>query len=45
MKQLQIKRVKSVIGSKPNQRATVKALGLNKISKTVVKADTPTLEE
>jgi large subunit ribosomal protein L30 len=43
MKQLQIKLVRSVIGSKPNQRATAKALGLTKMQKTVVKPDTPTI--
>ena len=43
MKQLQIKLVRSVIASKPNQRATAKALGLTKLQKTVVKSDTPTI--
>lgn len=31
--------VKSLIGRKPNQRATAKALGLTKIGKNVVKDD------
>lgn len=31
--------VKSLIGRKPNQRATAKALGLTKIGKCVVKED------
>lgn len=31
--------VKSLIGRKPNQRATAKALGLTKIGKSVVKDD------
>ncbi len=31
--------VKSLIGRKPNQRATAKALGLNKIGQTVVKEE------
>ncbi len=31
--------VKSLIGRKPNQVATAKALGLTKIGKTVVKED------
>ncbi len=43
MAQLQIKLVKSLIASKPNQRATAKALGLTKLQKTVVKDDTPTI--
>ena len=33
--------VKSVIGSKPNQRATVKALGLGKINSVTEKEATP----
>jgi large subunit ribosomal protein L30 len=32
---------KSVIGTKPGHRATVKALGLSKIGKTVEHNDTP----
>ena len=43
MAKLQIKIIKSVIGSKPNQRATAKALGLTKLQKTVIKDDTPTI--
>jgi large subunit ribosomal protein L30 len=43
MAQLQIKLVRSLIASKPNQRATAKALGLTKLQKTVVKNDTPTI--
>jgi large subunit ribosomal protein L30 len=43
MAKLQIKLVKSVIASKPNQRATAIALGLTKLQKTVVKDDTPTI--
>ncbi len=31
--------VKSLIGRKPNQRLTAKALGLSKIGQTVVKED------
>jgi large subunit ribosomal protein L30 len=42
-KKLEIKLVRSVIASKPNQRATAKALGLTKLQKTVVKDDTPTI--
>ena len=42
-KKLNIKLVRSLIASKPNQRATAKALGLTKLQKTVVKDDTPTI--
>ena len=38
-KQLKITLVKSVISSKPAQRATVAALGLGKINSTVVMPD------
>jgi large subunit ribosomal protein L30 len=38
---LKVKQIKSGIGAKPNQRATLKALGLRKIGHTVVKADRP----
>lgn len=43
MAKLQIKLVRSTIGSKPNQRKTAIALGLTKLQKTVVKDDTPTI--
>lgn len=43
MKTLEITLVKSLIASKPNQRKTAKALGLNKINQTVVKQDTETI--
>lgn len=43
MAELHIKLVRSTIGGKPNQRATVKALGLTRLQKTVVKQDTPTI--
>lgn len=36
-KKLEITLVRSVIGSKPDQRATVQALGLRKTNQTVVK--------
>jgi large subunit ribosomal protein L30 len=42
-KKLEIKLVRSTIGSLPNQRKTAKALGLTKLQKTVVKDDTPTI--
>ncbi|WP_347792389.1 50S ribosomal protein L30 [Solibacillus sp. CAU 1738] len=39
MAKLQITLTKSVIGSKPGQRKTVEALGLNKLNQTVEHAD------
>lgn len=38
---IQIKLVRSVIGRKPEQRATVRSLGLRKISSTVVHEASP----
>ena len=38
---LKITLVKGLCGTKENQRATVKALGLKKIGSTVEKTDTP----
>lgn len=38
---LKIKLVKSPVSSLPDQRATVKALGLHKLQSEVVKNDTP----
>lgn len=40
-KELKITLVKSVIGSKKNQRETVKSLGLNKTNSAVIQKDTP----
>lgn len=40
-KEISIKLVKSPIGSKQNQKATLKALGLTKLNKTVTKDDNP----
>jgi len=40
-KTLTIKLVKSSIAAPKNQKDTLKALGLTKINKTVVKADNP----
>lgn len=40
-KQLKITLVKSKIGKKDNQLANLKALGLNKVGKTVIKEDSP----
>lgn len=41
MAKLSIKLVRSVIGSKPNQRKTVEALGLGKMGQVTEKEDTP----
>ncbi len=43
MKTLEITLVKSTIGTKPNQRKTVQALGLKKMNQTVIKNDSPTI--
>jgi len=40
---LHIKLIKSTVGHNPRNRATVKALGLRKISHTVYHEDTPTI--
>ncbi|MEL7570212.1 MAG: 50S ribosomal protein L30 [Eubacteriaceae bacterium] len=40
-KQLKITLVKSKIGRKDNQLANLKALGLSKVGKTVIKEDSP----
>jgi len=42
-KELVITLRRSLIGRKPNQRKTAKALGLTKINKSVVKTDTATI--
>ncbi len=41
MAKLSIKLIKSVIGTKPNQRKTVEALGLRKMGQVTEKEDTP----
>jgi large subunit ribosomal protein L30 len=41
MARLKITQVRSTIGAKPNQRATMQSLGLRKIRQTVVKDDRP----
>jgi ribosomal protein L30 len=43
MKKLKIKQVKSVIGRKPNQRRTIKALGLKRINSVVEHKATPSI--
>lgn len=40
-KKVRIELIKGLAGTLPVQRATVKALGLNKINSYVVKEDTP----
>lgn len=40
-KKIQIKLVRSVIGQKPEKRATVRSLGLRKISSTTVQEASP----
>ncbi|WP_227998505.1 50S ribosomal protein L30 [Nocardia australiensis] len=39
--QLKVTQIKSVIGAKENQRASMRTLGLRKIRQTVVREDTP----
>lgn len=41
MSQLKVTQIRSGIGTKPNHRATLKALGLKRIGDTVVKEDRP----
>jgi large subunit ribosomal protein L30 len=41
MAKLRITQLRSGIGTKPNQRATLKALGLRRIRHEVVKNDSP----
>ena len=38
---LKIKLIKSTIGYKPKAKATITALGLNKLNHSVIKSDTP----
>ncbi|MDR0431714.1 MAG: 50S ribosomal protein L30 [Bifidobacteriaceae bacterium] len=40
-KRLAVKQVKSGIGGKPNQRETLRSLGLKRIGHTVIKQDRP----
>jgi large subunit ribosomal protein L30 len=39
--QLKVTQVKSAIGTKPNQRQTLRSLGLKRINHTVVQEDRP----
>ncbi|GAA4306211.1 50S ribosomal protein L30 [Klenkia terrae] len=41
MSQFKVTQVKSAIGAKPNQRQTLRSLGLKRINHTVVKEDRP----
>ena len=41
MAQLKVTQVKSAIGSKPNQRQTLRSLGLKRVNHTVVQEDRP----
>ncbi|MGV9182552.1 50S ribosomal protein L30 [Arcanobacterium canis] len=41
MMKLQITQVKGLVGSKVNQKETMKTLGLRKIHQSVVREDTP----
>ena len=43
MSKIRIKQIRSSIGKKPNQKATLKALGLKRINDVVVKEDNPSL--
>ena len=43
MKKLKITLTRSLIGTKKDQRATVRALGLGKIGTSVVQEDNPTI--
>jgi large subunit ribosomal protein L30 len=40
-RKIRIKLIRSVIGTKPNQRATVRSLGLRKIGSSTVQEATP----
>ena len=41
MAQIKVTQIKSGIGTKPNQRQTLRSLGLKRISDSVVKEDRP----
>ena len=41
MPQIKVTQIKSGIGSKPNQRQTLRTLGLKRINHTVVQEDRP----
>ena len=41
MAQLKVTQIRSAIGTKPNQRQTLRSLGLKRINDTVVQEDRP----
>ena len=41
MAQLKVTQIKSAIGTKPNQRQTLRSLGLKRLHHSVVQADRP----
>ena len=41
MAQLKVTQIRSAIGTKPNQRQTLRSLGLKRINHTVVQEDRP----
>ncbi|MGY1608330.1 MULTISPECIES: 50S ribosomal protein L30 [unclassified Geodermatophilus] len=41
MAQLKVTQVRSAIGTKPNQRQTLRSLGLKRVNDTVVQEDRP----
>ena len=41
MAQLKVTQIRSAIGTKPNQRQTLRSLGLKRINDTVVQEDCP----
>jgi large subunit ribosomal protein L30 len=43
MAELKVTQVRSTIGSKENQRATLRTLGLRKIRQSVVREDSPSV--
>jgi large subunit ribosomal protein L30 len=43
LSKIRIKQIRSSIGKKPNQKATLKALGLKRINDVVVKEDNSSL--
>ena len=43
MAELRVTQVRSTIGSKENQRATLRTLGLRKIRQSVVREDSPSV--
>ncbi len=43
MKRLEIKQIKSTIGTKPVHQKNIKALGFKKVGQTVIRPDDPTI--